>query len=163
MKLYRKADYFNYTGTEDESMKKCFWTELKKAFGNKRFWIAVFVGTAISPLSARSVLDRYFEEMEFRQWQIQNSPEDYMNSDYPVYTVYNRWIGGNFGQVERDIFFLLLPILAILAYAWSYHEEKKSGYIRNVVCRTGRKAYFFSKYASAFAAGFTAILIPYDL
>lgn len=160
MKLYRKADYFNYTGTEDESMKKCFWTELKKAFGNKRFWIAVFVGTAISLLSARSVLDRYFEEMEFRQWQIQNSPEDYMNSDYPVYTVYNRWIGGNFGQVERDIFFLLLPILAILAYAWSYHEEKKSGYIRNVVCRTGRKAYFFSKYASAFAAGFTAILIP---
>ena len=37
MKLYRKADYFNYTGTEDESMKKCFWTELKKAFG-REFW-----------------------------------------------------------------------------------------------------------------------------
>ncbi len=145
---------------EDEMMKNCFFTELKKAFGNKRFWIAVLVGIVISLLLAWKTLERYFEEMRFRQWQIQYSPDDYMNPDLPIYTVYNRWIGGSYGQVELDIFFLLIPILAILAYAWSYHEEKKSGYIRNVVCRTGRTAYFFSKYISAFLAGFTAILIP---
>lgn len=141
-------------------MKNCLTTEIKKAFRNRRFWVSVLIGSLVSLLSAWNVIKRYLEELDFREWLIRESPQDYRNPDLPIYTIYNRWIGANYGEVEIDIFFILIPILAVLAYAWSYHEERKSGYIRNVVLRTGRTPYFLAKYTAAFLSGCITVVIP---
>ncbi|MFP3154662.1 hypothetical protein LQZ18_09595 [Lachnospiraceae bacterium ZAX-1] len=54
----------------------------------------------------------------------------------------------------------MFPLLAAIPYAWSYCEEKNSGYQRNIVVRSGKTQYFLSKYIAIFLSGGLTMVIP---
>lgn len=75
-------------------------------------------------------------------------------------TAYNRWIGGQIDGYIPNLFYFLLPVFAVIPYAWSFLEEAKSGYTHNIITRTGKRVYFLCKYIATFVSGVLVILIP---
>ena len=75
-------------------------------------------------------------------------------------TVYNRWISLEGYTLQNALFYFLFPLLAASSYGWSYFMELKSGYVKNVVVRAGKRNYFLAKYLATFAAGGLVVLIP---
>ncbi len=59
------------------------------------------------------------------------------------------------------LFYMLLPLLAGLAYGWSFSAERKSGYVAQMVSRSTKKSqYFLAKYIATFLAGGAVVAIP---
>ena len=141
-------------------MKNIFSVELRKAFDNPRFWTAVSAASAIAVLSAFTVIRMYTREQQILAQITLASPDNYMNPDLPIYSLFNRWIGQTYNNMAASLFYLLLPAFAVYAYSWSYFDERQSGYVRNVIVRVGRWRYFFPKYAVTFISGTVTVMIP---
>ena len=144
-------------------MKSLFGIEIKKAFDNPRFWASVSVASAIAILSAVSAISMYTREQQIMSRLILGSPDNYLNPDLPIYSLFNRWIGQTYNNMAASLFYLLLPAFAVYSYSWSFFDERQSGYVRNVVVRTGRWRYFFTKYVVVFLSGAVTIIIPMAL
>ncbi len=83
--------------------------------------------------------------------------------EYPylqIYTLYNSWLGGRPNKVIPLIYFYTMPAFVAIPYSWSHLQERKTGYIRNVVTKIGKRAYFLGKYISAFCSGFLTVVLP---
>lgn len=81
----------------------------------------------------------------------------------PMYlpeTIYDGWLAGNGYTPQSLIYFLILPILAALPFGISCFEDHQSRFIIQLYMRTPRKHYLTAKYAAAFVAGGTAVVIP---
>lgn len=141
-------------------MKNIFRIELRKAFDNPRFLAAVSVASAIAVLSAVTAIMPYMREQQIRIQINLASPDNYMNPDLPMYTLFSRWIGQTYNNMAASLFYLLLPAFAVYAYSWSYFDERQNGYVRNVIVRIGRWRYFFPKYIVTFISGAVTVMIP---
>jgi hypothetical protein len=62
--------------------------------------------------------------------------------------------------VQSYIFYLVLPLLAVLPFGVSFYEDKKSGYFINVCIRVKKEVYYRAKYLAVFISGGLAIAIP---
>lgn len=78
---------------------------------------------------------------------------------YPL-SLYQEWICGNTYNPEGFLYFLLLPLLAVLPHSISFFQDRESGYIRQVYMRTERIRYLAAKSAAAFLAGGFAVTAP---
>lgn len=85
-------------------------------------------------------------------------PESTGNVYFPI-SVYNTYIGINHTSVASSIFYFILPILAALPYGSSLVSEKKSGYIKSVIIRSGKSKYYISKFIAAFFSGVLVCII----
>jgi len=94
-------------------------------------------------------LEYYFENGKFKT-----------NPDLSLYGFYNSWVGGEALSLFQSLFFNLLPIGAAIPFAWSYHTERKSGYLKNIASRTDKKKYFIAKTIAVFTSGALVVLIP---
>lgn len=126
-------------------------TELKKAFSNKLFLIAVLIGSIISV--AGGALTIYLHSLG-------QQPLPGEDPWLPVNSLYRYWIGDDASNVSPYIFYVLLPLTSSLTFGWSYASELKSGYIKNVLTRTKSIYYYISKYIAVFLSGSIAALIP---
>ena len=54
----------------------------------------------------------------------------------------------------------MIPACTAVSYSWTYRSEERSGYVRIIIARAGKNAYFFSKHLAVFFAGALVILIP---
>jgi len=81
-------------------------------------------------------------------------------ADLSSTSCYKYWMGNDFIQSTTGLFFMLVPILAVIPYGWSYFSEKKSGYIKNITTRVSREKYFISKYIATFLSGGLVVVIP---
>ena len=70
------------------------------------------------------------------------------------------WIGLDYQFAYNSLFFLLVPLFATFAYAGSYFEDMRSGYIKNLMIKVSRKEYFFTKYLVSFVSGAIVVAIP---
>ncbi len=70
------------------------------------------------------------------------------------------WIGLDYQFAYNSLFFLLAPLFATFAYAGSYFEDMRSGYIKNLMIKVSRKEYFFTKYLVSFVSGAIVVAIP---
>ena len=70
------------------------------------------------------------------------------------------WLAGNPTNWAGFLFFLLLPILAMLPFGVSYFSDRESGYLKNIYTRMPRKQYLTNKFLAAFLSGGTAVAIP---
>ncbi|MDR0514817.1 MAG: hypothetical protein LBG81_06630 [Coriobacteriaceae bacterium] len=136
-------------------MRNMIKTELGKATRNFWFLVALLVGCALALTSAINNVNVFEETLigaaylgEHKWWDMSSS------------SVFKYWIVTDFIQPATFLFFLLLPLLAVLPYAWSYGVEKKSGYALNVLARTSRKSYLFAKFLAVFISGGLVITIP---
>ena len=55
--------------------------------------------------------------------------------------------------VYRQIYYLILPILAVFAYATTFCADHNSGYVKNLYTRTNKKYYYAAKYIVSCTAG----------
>ncbi len=141
-------------------MKRLLQIELKKAFSNKLFWITLALGLLIVSISAAQNIGRYFWSLEAKQLQKELLGEGAYNPLYPLSALYNNWIGADYAAPMTSLYYILLPLLASLAYGWSYFTEKKSGYVKNVVTRIDKKKYYLAKYLAVFLAGGAVVAVP---
>lgn len=74
--------------------------------------------------------------------------------DVDVYTsVFYKWLGVNNGLFVGNLFFLTLPLLTAIAYSWTVSFDRSSGYIQQIITRSGRGSYFTAKYLVSFLSG----------
>ncbi len=89
--------------------------------------------------------------------------EIYLSNDklnnYPqVLSAY--WIGGDISSVFLQLYYVLFPIMAVLPFAVTYYSEIKTGYMKNVCTRIGKKKYIISKYIVSYITGGLACSCP---
>lgn len=70
------------------------------------------------------------------------------------------WLGGDVFSLPSVLFYLSIPLLAVLPLGTSWYEESKSGYLAMVSTRVGRRKYDSIKWHSCFASGGLVIAIP---
>lgn len=136
--------------------------ELKRSIFSRTFLLALVLMSVFAVLSAV-----YYIEI----WSGYNpavledltgeSGEILYNPDFPLFSLYGAWLGGETLSLAYTVFYMLIPIGAALPYAWSYHIERKSGYLKCVFTRIDKKQYFLAKTISVFLSGSLVILIPF--
>ena len=106
--------------------------ELRKAFGNKLFLLTLAVGIVIASISAYQNIQLYLDAVAHNAYRKEVLPDILFNPMYPAFSPYTYWIGGDYQYPMTSLFYLLLPLMASLAFGWSFFMEKKSGYKRNL-------------------------------
>ena len=144
-------------------MKSIMKMELKRAILSKFFLLGLALLLIFSVLSGMYMLenrvsynpdiitslDYYYKDGKFQT-----------NPDLSLFSFYNSWVGGEALSLFQSLFFNLLPIGAAIPFAWSYHTERKSGYLKNIASRTDKKKYFIAKTIAVFTSGALVVLIP---
>ncbi len=147
--------------------RRVFRVELGKAFRNPFFLLSVLIGTVLVAVNATNLIRIYYQEGGTYARNVSiatfaDQLDGYLK--YPVLpaaTVYNQWIGGDYsGEAAGSIFFTILPLLVILPYGHSVSEEMRSGYLKTIIPRCGRRRYFLAKAGAMFLSGGTAVLLP---
>lgn len=133
--------------------------EVKKAFKNKFFWIAITIGCLITLLSFIPNVSSYYQDVEKAKQYLINSKDISEPYTY-VRTLFNKWIGGEPFSIGTAIYFFVFPLLVALPYGWSYSEEKQNGYRRMMISRVGKKEYYIGKYVAVFLSGGIAMILP---
>ena len=137
--------------------------ELKKSFTSRIFFICLAISTAICLLSAVQNIQLYFRSLEGAAIRLEYGGADF-NPMYPACTLYNSWIGVDYQNSMTPLFYMLLPLLAGLAYGWSYCNERKSGYTAQMVSRSSKRGqYFLAKYIATFLTGGAVTALPMAL
>lgn len=133
--------------------------ECKKAICNKLFFWVILIGCAITMFSFFPMLQSYIRDItDFERFSQEFSYE--RNPLMPLKTLFNHWIGSEAVTAGSVDYFFLFPILIAIPYGWSYCMERRSGYIKNMIIRTGNYRYYLSKYIALFLSGGLAMVVP---
>ena len=122
-------------------------TELKKAIKSKFFLLGLALMLLFSVLSGIYMIENratYNPEV-INEYILQADGTYKNNPDLPLFGFYNSWVGGEALSLFQTLFYNLLPVGAAIPYAWSYHTERKSGYLKDIASRTDKKKYFVAK------------------
>ena len=126
-------------------MIKMLKTELRRAFLSKGMLASLAVGIGI-------VLWHQYS-------YIWNSNIE-MKNEFCMESLYYNWIGASCAPMQSYLYYLILPILAVLPAGILYHEDLHTGYYRNIFIRNRKKEYLLAKYISVFLSGGTAVVLP---
>lgn len=133
--------------------------ECHKAIFTKLFFLIVVIGCAITMFSLFPCLQSYYRYIS----NLEDFSEELSYVRNPMMatqTLFNCWIGSEAITPGSTYYFSLFPILVSIPYGWSYCTERQSGYIKNVIIRTGKLRYYLSKYIALFLSGGLAMVIP---
>lgn len=83
-----------------------------------------------------------------------------LENGFCIESVFYRWIGAGSFPMQTYLYYLILPLIAVLPGGISYFEDLKSGYIQNIYTRTKRWHYIGAKYIAVTTAGGLAVLLP---
>lgn len=139
-------------------MKQSMRTEMRKALSNKMLYVAIGIGLLFCVLD---VIENY-EKMRFFDERI-GRVLDYgsrMGTGHEGYSLFYLWMGLLPNTRGASLYSTVWPVLAAMAYGWSYTEERCSGVYNQIVSRAGAKTYYISKYAAVFISGGLAVGIP---
>ena len=143
-------------------MRQILKLEIYKALRTKTFFISIGIGIIISVLQTNWFYNNFFVE-NYRLL------EEYMNltNDDPHYFnvwfetgVLQGWLGCEYASVYNELFFLIMPLLAVLPYGGALYMEWNKGYSAQILIRCDRKKYFTAKMIAVFVSGGIAISIP---
>lgn len=109
-------------------MQKVLRTEIKKAIMTGYFIISIAIGILISMLGLVYNVGLFCGNQRY----------DGMNPCYEAFTLFNHWIGGEGFSLGSSLYFFVFPILIAIPYGWSYCGEQKSGYMSQMIVRTGK-------------------------
>lgn len=131
-------------------LRKLLKIELSRAFQSKLFLIAALLGLGLAlwhvvgvVLPASAALSEVVDNHVL----------------YPL-SVFNKWMGFESVSLQAELFYTLLPLLAVLPFADSFYADKKSGYLKNLFIRTKKRHYFVAKYCAVFLSGAAALAVP---
>lgn len=133
-------------------MKQIYKIELKRAFSGKRLLIALGIGMMISICHLILWLPEVVSTAKYLDTEKQGLY-------YPL-TVFYGWIGANTITWQQYLYFLLFPLLASLPYGVSLFEDRKNGFIKNILTKCRKRDYYRAKYISVFLTGGFVVVIP---
>ncbi len=131
-------------------MQKVLRTEIKKAIMTRYFIISIAIGILISMLGLVYNVGLFCGNQRY----------DGMNPCYEAFTLFNHWIGGEGFSLGSSLYFFVFPILIAIPYGWSYCGEQKSGYMSQMIVRTGKQRYLTAKYIATFISGGLTMVVP---
>ena len=135
-------------------MKAIYTNEIKRAFNTIGMKLALLVGCALSVWHVITVI---MPISEGQNYELSASAIDDL---YVPISLYSTWMGNELFPIQSYIFYLILPLLAVLPFGRSFFEDIKSGYIINVCTRVEKKIYFKAKYLAVFLSGGVAVAAP---
>lgn len=133
--------------------------ELQKAFKNKFFYIAIIIGCIIVTISTVHFIRIDKAEIEMVSGFERKFGIKY-NTSQDIATPFGRWIGSESFSLGASIYYFIFPLMVAIPYGWSYSREKRSGYEKNVLIRSGKRSYYISKYIALFTSGGITMIIP---
>ena len=76
------------------------------------------------------------------------------------HTWYEKWIGGETISSQAYLFFMLIPVLAVLPHGTSLAADHTSGYIYHLFSRRKKEEYYIAKYIVTFVSGGVVVIVP---
>ena len=133
-------------------------TELRKALTNKMLYIAIMFGIVICGMD---VFDNALKIQEFDQ-RISDALAygGTGRTSHTGYSLFYLWMGMTPMTQGSNWFCLIWPVLAAMAYGWSYADERRSGLFNQIASRGNPRRYYIAKYAAVFISGGLAVAIP---
>ena len=135
-------------------MKEIYTNEIKRAFNTIGMKLALLVGCALSIWHVITVI------MPISEGQNYELSANAIDDLYVPISLFSTWMGNELFPIQSYIFYLILPLLAVLPFGSSFFEDLKSGYIINVCTRVEKKIYFKAKYLAVFLSGGVAVVAP---
>ena len=135
-------------------MKAIYTNEIKRAFNTIGMKLALLVGCALSIWHVITVI------MPISEGQNYELSANAIDDLYVPISLFSTWMGNELFLIQSYIFYLILPLLAVLPFGSSFFEDIKSGYIINVCTRVEKKIYFKAKYLAVFLSGGVAVVAP---
>ena len=139
-------------------MKNIIKIELRRAFINRAFFVALAIGMGISlwhvifdVIPGSAILPKLLEK-------ILSSPE----GGYP-HSLYNKWLGANLtpnSTIAVNLYFFILPLLVCIPYVGSFHSDRKGGYAAHVMTRVKGSHYYLAKLLAIFLSAASVAVIP---
>ena len=133
--------------------------ELSKALKNKLFFGAAAIGCIITLLNVFEFVGMAYKETAAVTGFEAELGLKYNTANY-VSTPFGRWIGMEGFSLGSSILYFIFPLLIAIPYCWSYCSERKKGYEKNFVIRSGKQNYYFAKYVAKFISGGLTMVIP---
>lgn len=134
-------------------MMKTLRSELKRSFCNRYFLISLFLsGALVTWYSVERIPFCVDKNNHFL-------PEGEIPCDF-LEVSFTNWLGSHTMFLQQQIFFLILPLLAVIPFAGSFYADLQGGYAKNVCVRTKKSHYLISKYIAVFISGGAAGAIP---
>ena len=135
-------------------MKAIYTNEIKRAFNTIGMKLALLVGCALSVWHVITVI------MPISEGQNYELSANAIDDLYVPISLFSTWMGNELFPIQSYIFYLILPLLAVLPFGSSFFEDIKSGYIINVCTRVEKKIYFKAKYLAVFLSSGVAVVAP---
>lgn len=136
-------------------MSRLICLEVRKSLRNKWFYISISIAIVLAIASAFGCLQQDLRDRALY--------EAFLESHYYPFTtlsVFRYWMMIDSSQAATDLFFMLLPLLALMPFSWSLSSEKVSGYSAHIVARTNRLRYYIAKHLAAFVSGGIVVTAP---
>lgn len=124
--------------------------ELRKLAASPLLYLALAVGVFLGLADAATTVAGVMSEIS------EMAEED----DDVLRTCYAYWMSVRHSTVWATLLYYVLPLLAVIPYAWSLVGERRSGYVVEVYSRASRGRYFGAKALAAFLAGGVVAVIP---
>lgn len=124
-------------------MKQIIKSEVKRMFLSIKFMVVLILGCTIS-------IWFFWQNTILQSIDIPNQPR----------SAYISWLGASTYWMQSYWYFLVFPLLAVLPFAGTFFEDKKSGYIKSVLLRSSKKNYFLAKGFVIFLSGGLSVTIP---
>lgn len=142
-------------------MDKLFRYEYRRLFRERNFMAVLSILLLVGIVSAVYSVANYLPvEQAWSVLPLDENGHFLINQSLSTYSFFNSWLGGLPTGILPIIFYTLLPIYAAIPYSTSYLEDKKSGYIRGMISRYGRHAYYSHRFVMVFVSGALVVLIP---
>lgn len=142
-------------------MRQVVSLELKKAFRTKGFYIALVVGLLISLYHTVWIYRYAYAPNNAEYEEVAEAGE--MDKEYGYWYeigVLDGWLGTELQSPCNQLFYLLLPFLAVLPYGSQLFSEWNNGYAGQMIIRCGRRRYLTARGIAAFVSGGCVIAIP---
>lgn len=127
--------------------------ELQRVFRNKATYVVFIIACSISLLH---VFHNVVPRVEAWNEMALNLKSD---MQYP-YHLFGEWICGNSYNLEGFLYFMILPLLAVLPHSLSFCVDKENGYIKQMYMRLDRGYYLAAKFGAVFLTGGLVVVLP---
>ncbi len=127
--------------------------EVERAFKSRMFWLMLLLGIVITGIEFVIATLRYSKDI------IGTFDGSIGNT---INTVFNSW----FFSLQknaiplRQLYIMIMPLMAVFAYGYSAVSDIKSGYIENIYTRIDKKYYLIVKCVVSHIAGGIVVVVP---
>lgn len=132
--------------------------EMRKAFINRWFLIAIIAGTVTALASAMGSIMLYGTSLDYIQewWGL-------VDPALSNVSCFRFFMTSDYIQAATDFFYALLPLFAMVPYSWSLCKERGKNYVQGAFLQCGRSHYMAAKALAAAASGGIVVAVSLSL